>query len=155
MLESAKGLDDITHLVLDEIHERSIDTDFLLIVLRSLMVQRPELKVILMSATVDAQKFSRYLNNAPIVVVPGRTFPVQARYLEDAIELTGHTPDGDHQSYTNEVEDDEDVVADGAGSGIPKQLSGYSLKTRNTLSKYNEYQIDYSLIVKLIEKVAY
>ncbi|TKA52114.1 hypothetical protein B0A49_11936 [Cryomyces minteri] len=155
MLESAKGLDDITHLVLDEIHERSIDTDFLLIVLRSLMVQRPELKVVLMSATVDAQKFSRYLNNAPIVVVPGRTFPVQAKYLEDAIELTDHTPDGDHQSFTNEVEDHEDIVADGASSGIPNQLTSYSPKTRNTLSKYNEYQIDYSLIVKIIEKVAY
>src|SRR5712675_2270567 len=73
----------------------SIDTDFLLIVLRSLMLRRPELKVVLMSATVDAQRFSRYLSDAPILNVPGRTFPVQTKYLEDAVELTHYTKSAD------------------------------------------------------------
>ena len=86
MLEGSNNLEDITHLVLDEVHERTIDSDFLLIILRKLLIRRQELKVILMSATVDAARFSEYLGKAPILNVPGRTFPVETRYLEDAIE---------------------------------------------------------------------
>lgn len=75
MLES-DGLQEITHLILDEVHERSIESDFLLIVLRRLLIKRPSLKVVLMSATVDAAKFQKYFNGAPVLTVPGRTFPV-------------------------------------------------------------------------------
>lgn len=154
MLESAKGIDDVTHLVIDEIHERSIDTDFLLIVLRALMVRRPDLKVVLMSATVDAQRFSSYLDGAPIVTVPGRTFPVGAKFLEDAIEITGHTiEDGTNNRVVEDDDDDVERAADAAsGAG---QLVGYSPKTIRTLSQFDEYGIDYDLIVKLLEAVAY
>ncbi|OQN96057.1 hypothetical protein B0A48_17857 [Cryoendolithus antarcticus] len=155
MLESAKGLDEITHLVLDEVHERSIDTDFLLIVLRSLMLKRPDLKVVLMSATVDAQKFSRYLDNAPIIIVPGRTFPVQAMYLEDAIELTGHTKeDASARAPGGDDNDDADGDAKSKSDDVAK-LTTYSKRTRTTLANYDEYRIDYSLIVKIIEKVSF
>ncbi|CAO2654388.1 Nn.00g111210.m01.CDS01 [Neocucurbitaria sp. VM-36] len=155
MLESSGGLQEVTHLVIDEVHERSIDTDFLLIILRSLMQRRPELKVILMSATVDAARFSRYLNDAPILNVPGRTFPVQTRYLEDAIELTHYdgasgTP---KNANTSDNDDDDEITTD--KSGIPTKLPGYSPLTRDVLSQYNEYAIDYDLIVRLIESVAF
>jgi len=108
MLENADGLGDITHLVIDEVHERSIDTDFLLIILRSLLVRKPSLKVILMSATVDAQKFSAYLDGAPIIDVPGRTFPVRAMFLEDAVEVTGHT----NEDASTGAADEEEEYAD-------------------------------------------
>ena len=58
MLEGSNDLREVTHLVLDEVHERSIDSDFLLIVLKKLMAKRPDLRVVLMSATVDAERFS-------------------------------------------------------------------------------------------------
>lgn len=151
MLENADGISEVTHLVIDEVHERSIDTDFLLIILLSLMMKRPDLKVILMSATVDAQKFSRYLHGAPIIEVPGRTFPVQAQFLEDAIELTGHT---NEDASANAV--DEDEQDDSEQKTVEQQkLEGYSKKTRQTLASYDEYRIDYSLMVKLIDKIAY
>jgi ATP-dependent RNA helicase DHX29 len=153
MLESSRTLDDITHLVIDEVHERSIDTDFLLVILRSLMARRPELKVVLMSATVDATRFSKYLNNAPIINVPGRTFPVQTRYLEDAIELT-HFSGGYIKERGQDNDNDPDADIEGGTSGIPKQLQGYSPQTRKTLAVYDEYRIDYELIVKLMEHVA-
>ncbi|KAE8862961.1 hypothetical protein PTNB29_05523 [Pyrenophora teres f. teres] len=156
MLESSGGLQEVTHLVIDEVHERSIDTDFLLVILRSLMERRPELKVILMSATVDAARFSRYLNDAPILTVPGRTFPVQTRYLEDAIELTHYTGTSGpaRNSTASENDDDDDEIASNQ-SGIPSKLPGYSPATRNALSNYDEYAIDYDLITRLIETVAY
>jgi ATP-dependent RNA helicase DHX29 len=172
MLESAGGLPEVTHLVIDEVHERryltrlphnhdgvtdftSIDTDFLLIILRSLLERRPELKVILMSATVDANRFSRYLNDAPIMTVPGRTFPVQTRYLEDAIELTQYAGSSEKapQDGRNSDNDDDEITSD--KSGIPSKLPGYSPATRNVLSTYDEYAIDYDLIVSLIEAVAF
>lgn len=155
MLESTKGFDEVTHLVIDEIHERSIDTDFLLIVLRALMIRRPDLKVVLMSATVDAQRFSSYLDNAPIVTVPGRTFPVAAKYLEDAIELTGHTIEDGSPKNADADEDDLEAGSSEATIAAAKQLTGYSPKTVRTLAGYDEYAIDYTLIVKLLEKIAY
>jgi ATP-dependent RNA helicase DHX29 len=151
MLENADGLAEITHLVIDEVHERSIDTDFLLIVLRSLMLKRPDLKVVLMSATVDAQKFSKYLDGAPVINVPGRTFPVQAYFLEDAIEITGHTNEYAATAAVDEDSIDEDQTKDGKSH----QLEGYSARTRKTLELYDEYRIDSSLIVKLLERIAY
>jgi len=153
MLEFERGLDELTHLVIDEVHERSIDTDFLLVMLRSLLVRRPNLKVVLMSATVDANRFSRYLGGAPIITVPGRTFPVQALYLEDAVEITGHRPEG-----MNDVDgdDERDIDTSSSGKGIDLSTLGqYSPQTRSALAGYDEYCIDYELIVKLIEKVAY
>lgn len=155
MLESSGGLQEVTHLVIDEVHERSIDTDFLLVILRSLMERRPELKVILMSATVDAAKFSRYLNDAPILTVPGRTFPVQTRYLEDAVELTHYAGASDATKVAATSDDDENDEITSDKSGIPSKLPGYSPATRNVLSAYDEYAIDYDLITRLIETVAY
>ncbi|KAH3919850.1 hypothetical protein HBI56_031820 [Parastagonospora nodorum] len=155
MLESAGGLPEVTHLVIDEVHERSIDTDFLLIILRSLLERRPELKVILMSATVDANRFSRYLNDAPILTVPGRTFPVQTQYLEDAIELTHYDGSSEKTQLDGRSSDDDDGEITSDKSGIPSKLPGYSPATRNVLSTYDEYAIDYGLIARLIEAVAY
>ncbi|KAF2436242.1 P-loop containing nucleoside triphosphate hydrolase protein [Tothia fuscella] len=152
MLESAKGLTDITHLIIDEVHERSIDTDFLLIVLKTLMIERPELKIVLMSATVDASRFSKYLNGAPIITVPGRTFPVQTRYLEDAIELTNYIVSAPNNERN--MEEDDDGTIENATSGIPKQLPGYKVETRQALANYDEYRMDYELIVNLMEKIA-
>jgi ATP-dependent RNA helicase DHX29 len=146
MLESADGLDDYTHLIIDEVHERSIETDFLLIILRSLQARRPELKVILMSATVNASKFSSYLNNAPIINVPGRTFPVTTLFLEDAIEMT-------HYAGGRQVAQHDEDDADFDNSGVSGDLQGYSQATRNTLAEYDEYQIDYRLILNVMEMI--
>ncbi|KAK8163670.1 P-loop containing nucleoside triphosphate hydrolase protein [Phyllosticta citrichinensis] len=156
MLESLKGLEDITHLVIDEVHERNIDTDFLLIILRALLVRRPDLKVILMSATVDADRFSRYLDNAPILTVPGRTFPVQTKFLEDAIEMTHYDVKAQKKTVVEqEADEDDEDSAEGRSSGLKNtNLQGYSNATRNALKEYDEYRINYELILSLIERVA-
>lgn len=94
-LESDKLLEGVTHVVVDEVHERTIDSDFLLIVLKELCQVRKDLKIILMSATVEADRFSRYFGNCPVVSVPGRTYPVHVQYLEDVVEDIGYVLEED------------------------------------------------------------
>lgn len=155
MLEGSNDLQEVTHLVLDEVHERTIDSDFLLIVLKNLMKRRKDLKVVLMSATVDADRFSAYLDGAPVLNVPGRTFPVQVRYLEDAIDLTGFTPANSQPDKMIDLDDDP-AESDGEGpkSDISKTLAGYSSKTRSTLAQIDEYRIEFDLIAQLIAHIA-
>ena len=67
-------------LIIDEAHERSLNIDFLLGYLKQLLPRRPDLKVIITSATIDAERFSRHFNNAPVLEVSGRTYPVEICY---------------------------------------------------------------------------
>ncbi|WP_147198062.1 ATP-dependent RNA helicase HrpA [Pantoea sp. CCBC3-3-1] len=74
-------------IIIDEAHERSLNIDFLLGYLRELLPRRPDLKIIITSATIDPQRFSRHFHNAPVIEVSGRTYPVEVRYrpvVEDA-----------------------------------------------------------------------
>ena len=86
-------LEGVTHVFVDEVHERTIESDFLLMVLRDLLDRNAAIKLILMSATLDANLFATYfrrLGDVPTVCVPGRAYPVAALYLEAALELTQH-----------------------------------------------------------------
>ena len=67
-------------VIIDEAHERSLNIDFLLGILTKVLVQRPDLKVVVTSATINYEKFSAHFQNAPVVSVSGRTFPVEVRY---------------------------------------------------------------------------
>ncbi|MGL4545739.1 MAG: ATP-dependent RNA helicase HrpA, partial [Plesiomonas sp.] len=67
-------------IIIDEAHERSLNIDFILGYLRELLPKRPDLKVIITSATIDPERFSKHFNNAPIIEVSGRTYPVEVRY---------------------------------------------------------------------------
>jgi ATP-dependent helicase HrpA len=73
-------------LIIDEAHERSLNVDFILGYLAQLLPRRPDLKVIITSATIDPERFSRHFGNAPVIEVSGRTYPVEVRYrpLDDA-----------------------------------------------------------------------
>ncbi|EAR54876.1 putative ATP-dependent helicase HrpA [Photobacterium sp. SKA34] len=67
-------------IIIDEAHERSLNIDFIMGYLRELLPKRPDLKVIITSATIDPERFSKHFNNAPIIEVSGRTYPVEVRY---------------------------------------------------------------------------
>ncbi|KAL1319937.1 hypothetical protein HN51_064658 [Arachis hypogaea] len=89
-LLSDRNLNGITHVFVDEIHERGMNEDFLLIVLKDLLPRRPDLRLVLMSATLNAELFSNYFGSAPTFHIPGFTYPVRAHFLEDVLEMTGY-----------------------------------------------------------------
>lgn len=168
------AFDGVTHIIVDEVHERSIESDFLLIVLKSLVQQRKDLKVVLMSATIDAEKISTFFGGCPFLLVPGRTFPVQVNYLEDAVEISGwHIDESSQYAIRNgrnskgagkpiewneegakaddEDDSDEDKRTD------PSKLSStrYSSHTVSTVNLLDSRQIPYDLIARLLETICF
>ncbi len=73
-------------ICLDEVHERGVNQDLLMALVKSVLPKRADLKVVVMSATIDTEKFSKYFGNAPVLTVPGRVFPVEVRYAKETPE---------------------------------------------------------------------
>jgi len=82
-------------LIIDEAHERSLNIDFILGYLKQILVKRPELKVIITSATIDPERFSTHFNNAPIIQVSGRTYPVEMLYRPLNEDVDGQSDEKD------------------------------------------------------------
>lgn len=98
-METDPSLSTVSHLILDEIHERAVPSDFLIALLKEIMKKRRDLKIILMSATLNSETFSRYYNNCPHIVIPGFTYPVEEYFLEDVLQLTGFTFPQNNKKY--------------------------------------------------------
>lgn len=101
-LQTDPNLTGVSHVVVDEVHERDLLSDFLLVILRSLTARRKDFHLVAMSATVNAELFKNYFEGhlhttCPVVEIPGRTFPVTEYRLEDAIEATGYVCEPDSE----------------------------------------------------------
>ncbi|XP_010065338.2 DExH-box ATP-dependent RNA helicase DExH7, chloroplastic isoform X1 [Eucalyptus grandis] len=174
-----KNLTGITHVIVDEVHERSLLGDFLLIVLKNLLERQSAhngrvLKVILMSATVDSALFSRYFGNCPVITAQGRTHPVTTYFLEDIHEtleyrLASDSPASirwetsskdkrgvdNHRGKKNLVlsawGDESQLSEDPVNPYYePSNYQAYSEQTRLNLRKLNEDIIDYDLLEDLV-----
>ncbi|KAG8443444.1 hypothetical protein GDO86_012012 [Hymenochirus boettgeri] len=100
-LQSNPTLEGVSHVVVDEVHERDVNTDFLLILLKRVQQENPHLKVVLMSATGDNERLSRYFGDCPIIRVPGFMYPVKEHYLEEVQTMLGR-----HHDHLTESNDD-------------------------------------------------
>ena len=156
---------------MDEVHERNLDSDFLLIVLKELVRARKDIKVILMSATLDADLFAHYFASpagrgaaavgAPVISIPGFTYPVGEHYLEDALELLrgrGLADDmaaqqrrgggfGGGGVKRTKAEKEEDAKR---REDILRSYAAYSVETRETLATINENKLEPALLEHLI-----
>ncbi|KAK9921475.1 hypothetical protein M0R45_029984 [Rubus argutus] len=151
----------VSHLLVDEIHERGMNEDFLLIILRDLLPRRPDLRLILMSATINADLFSKYFGNAPTINIPGLTFPVEELFLEDILEKTHYTiksesdklergnsrrrrqQDSKKDSLTELFEDVD----------IDLCYKRYSISTRKSLEAWSGSQLDLGLVEATVEHI--
>ncbi|KNC97568.1 uncharacterized protein SPPG_07041 [Spizellomyces punctatus DAOM BR117] len=178
MLEHTAQLEHVTHIVVDEVHERGLDSDFLVRVCERLLGVRTDLRIILMSATADATRFAAYFDKygpVPVYTVPGRTFEVQKLFLEDVIEQTGFVAEEwgsarGREGYVdisgrggrrarvrfewNEPLDGDDDVEDNDGDADSEDLpTTYSPRTHRALRTLRTYpltQPNYDLLEHLI-----
>ncbi|XP_073223711.1 DExH-box ATP-dependent RNA helicase DExH5, mitochondrial isoform X6 [Cicer arietinum] len=153
-----RNLKGVTHVIVDEIHERGMNEDFLLIILKDLLPHRPKLKLILMSATLDAELFSLYFNGAPIVNIPGLTHPVRTLFLENILEMTGYrlTPCNQVDDYGQErswkmnkqaPRKRKSQIASAVEDAIRSaDFKDYSLQTQESLSCWNPDCFGFNLI---------
>ncbi|KAM9844332.1 ATP-dependent RNA helicase DHX30 [Aulostomus maculatus] len=115
-LQSNPTLEGISHVIVDEVHERDINTDLLLALLRTSLTKNPNLRVVLMSATGDNIRLAEYFGGAPIVKVPGFMHPVRERYLTDVLLQMGRSLPTEESEKPKkkgwEVSPDLDLVAD-------------------------------------------
>uniref|UniRef100_A0A8D2IVT4 RNA helicase n=1 Tax=Varanus komodoensis TaxID=61221 RepID=A0A8D2IVT4_VARKO len=144
------GIRGISHVIVDEIHERDINTDFLLVVLRDVVQAYPEVRIILMSATIDTSMFCEYFFNCPIIEVYGRTFPVQEYFLEDCIQMTKFIPppkDKKKKDKDEEGGDDDDANCN--------LICGdeYGPETKHRMAQLNEKETPFELIEALLKYI--
>lgn len=151
------GLRGVSHVIVDEIHERDVNSDFIMVVLRDMIHTYPDLRVILMSATIDTTLFSKYFNNCPVIEIPGRAYPVEQYFLEDCIEKTHFVPPLEsrkRKSGGNSKDDEDNGAPDDGEENLNKIISGnYSESTKNVLARLNEKEISFELMEALLQYI--
>ncbi|MFF5439630.1 ATP-dependent RNA helicase HrpA [Streptomyces achromogenes] len=137
-------------IIIDEAHERSLNIDFLLGYLAQLLPRRPDLKVVITSATIDPERFSRHFGDAPIIEVSGRTYPVEVRYrplLEEESE------DADRDQITAITDAVEELMAEGPGD-ILVFLSG-EREIRDTADALEKKKYRFTEILPLYARLSH
>src|SRR3954452_22183605 len=137
-------------IIIDEAHERSLNIDFLLGYLAQLLPRRPDLKVVITSATIDPERFSRHFGDAPIVEVSGRTYPVEVRY-RPLLEEDGE--DADRDQITAITDAVEELMGEGKGD-ILVFLSG-EREIRDTADALTRKQYRFTEVLPLYARLSH
>ncbi|KAK0481842.1 P-loop containing nucleoside triphosphate hydrolase protein [Armillaria novae-zelandiae] len=146
-LSSGDKLKDVSHIIVDEVHERSVDGDFLLLELKELLTENKTLKVVLMSATINHETFIRYFGGAPLLTIPGFTHPVTDLYLEDVISLIEYRPSAVKPAQKESREEQEAFRTAYASSG----LSDECITALQNFTRANT--IDYKMLAAVVKHI--
>ncbi|WHM32093.1 ATP-dependent RNA helicase HrpA [Streptomyces sp. BPPL-273] len=137
-------------IIIDEAHERSLNIDFLMGYLAQLLPKRPDLKVVITSATIDPERFSRHFGDAPIVEVSGRTYPVEVRY-RPLLEEDGD--DADRDQITAITDAVEELMGEGKGD-ILVFLSG-EREIRDTADALEKKKYRFTEVLPLYARLSH
>ncbi|MEW2633967.1 ATP-dependent RNA helicase HrpA [Streptomyces sp. NPDC048389] len=140
-------------IIIDEAHERSLNIDFLLGYLAQLLPKRPDLKVVITSATIDPERFSQHFGDAPIVEVSGRTYPVEVRYRPLLEEGAEEAADSDRDQITAITDAVEELMGEGKGD-ILVFLSG-EREIRDTADALNKKQYRFTEVLPLYARLSH
>ncbi|MEW2506928.1 MULTISPECIES: ATP-dependent RNA helicase HrpA [unclassified Amycolatopsis] len=138
-------------LIIDEAHERSLNIDFILGYVKQLLPRRPDLKVIITSATIDPERFSKHFDNAPIVEVSGRTYPVEVRY-RPIIDPEDPEADPDRDQTQGILDAVAELSAEGPGD-ILVFLSG-EREIRDTADALNRLDLRNTEVLPLYARLS-
>lgn len=135
-------------IIIDEAHERSLNIDFILGYLKQLLPKRPDLKVIITSATIDPERFSKHFNQAPIIEVSGRTYPVEVRYRP----IGGDALDSDKDMTEGIIDAIDELSRESAGD-ILIFMSG-EREIRDTAEALNKLQLRHTEVLPLFARLS-
>ncbi|WP_374209111.1 ATP-dependent RNA helicase HrpA [Kitasatospora sp. A2-31] len=142
-------------LIIDEAHERSLNIDFILGYVKQLLPRRPDLKVVITSATIDPERFARHFGDAPIIEVSGRTYPVEVRYrpiLDEDAEDDSTDADRDRDQIQAICDAAEELQAEGPGD-ILVFLSG-EREIRDTADALNRMKLKSTEVLPLYARLS-
>ncbi|XP_034295065.1 ATP-dependent DNA/RNA helicase DHX36 [Pantherophis guttatus] len=165
-LQSDKELSSVSHVILDEVHERNLQSDVLMAIIKDLLNVRLDLKIILMSATLNAEKFSDYFDGCPMIHIPGLAYPVKEYLLEDVIEKLRYMPENtDRRPHWKkrfmqghisrpEKEEKEEIYHEQWPDYVKQLKTRYSESTIDALEMIDDDKIDLDLIAALIRYIS-
>jgi ATP-dependent RNA helicase DHX57 len=147
MIHHDTELKHISHVIIDEVHERGVESDFLLVLLRDLLKRRSDLRVVLMSATIEASTVSKYFS-CPVVEIPGFTHPVEDLYLETILDQLDYVPKNlisktKKKTPEEELDDELEEIA----------LGNVSMKRLVQTERDTGFRIDYELVARIVADI--
>ncbi|KAG7312185.1 hypothetical protein JYU34_001653 [Plutella xylostella] len=162
-VEVNQGLTNYSHIILDEVHERDVHVDLSMLVLKKILQKRKDLKIILMSATLNAEGLSAYFDNCPMMHIEGLAYPVTDYYLEDVLKMTGFQYDEDnsrpgqgfqrnknYNSYTKKGMEKGVEYRHFIGPWLESQKHKLDKQVYKTLQDYRTEELSVELIAELI-----
>ncbi|CAK5111499.1 unnamed protein product [Meloidogyne enterolobii] len=168
MRKMEMGLRGISHVIVDEIHERDINTDFLLIVVRDMLRANPKLRVLLMSATIDTSLFTNYFGRCPIIEIEQRVHPVRGFFLEDVISMLKYMPQlpepdkkkkkkrsgkPEPSASNADVDEECDEMSMSVTDNLLVCNDDYPPETKQALGRITEREIPIELIEQLLSDI--
>ncbi|XP_063239995.1 ATP-dependent RNA helicase A isoform X2 [Bacillus rossius redtenbacheri] len=148
------GLRGVSHVIVDEIHERDVNSDFVMVVLRDMVHTYPDLRLVLMSATIDTSLFSKYFNDCPVIEIEGRAFPVQDYFLEDCVQLCKFVAPPPDPKRKRRDKEESDVAGEDADENLNKVVSAdYPPQVRQAVAQLSEKEVSFELIEALLRYI--